>query len=210
MRNKKRKLDSLEIRSNSIRRQRAVLLPNAMAPPRRKGFALSGGANTHGNSSDNRHAVFAAWVTTHLLPPPSPPTDGSADAAAPATVVDVGGGKGALSKCFTAQGLRCVLIDPWAVVGRAVHDPARVLDAPARRDLESSLGGELVVVCATLEAALERDAALLNGVDAVVGLHPDEATEAIMDCAMAHSLPFAVHIFLLSRCTSAPPLTSLL
>ena len=26
----------------------------------------------------------------------------------------------------------------------------------------------------------------------VIGLHPDEATEAIVDCALAHNKPFAV------------------
>jgi hypothetical protein len=51
---------------------------------------------------------------------------------------------------------------------------------------------QLFCVRRTIEQALAARPGFLDNVAAMVGLHPDEATEAIVDAALAHQIPFAV------------------
>ena len=161
-----------------------------MAPPKRKGFHLSqipgnnhGGRARHGEGAAERHSVFAKWVRATLL----------GDAPVRGRVVDVGGGKGHLSASLAALGVRCTLVDPCAMVGRAgmmadgTSRDGGLADAPAAP--RSSL---VAVEKATLEDALLSAPRLVADAAAVVGMHPDEATECIVDRALAHSVPFAV------------------
>ena len=161
-----------------------------MAPPKRKGFHLSqirgnnhGRRARHGEGAAERHSVFAKWVCATLL----------GDAPARGRVVDVGGGKGHLSASLAALGVPCTLVDPCAMVGRAgmmadgTSRDGGLADAPA-----APLSSLITVQKATLEAALLREPRLISDAAAVVGMHPDEATECIVDCALLHGVPFAV------------------
>eukprot|EP01046_Picozoa_sp_COSAG06_P021000 COSAG06_NODE_1561_length_9104_cov_25.044309_1_plen_188_part_00 len=129
--------------------------------------------------------------------------------AAPATatdgrvVLDIAGGKGHLSEELRACGLSPVLVDPCAISGRSSTMLAGEF-AEAVPELEPDLKPEpepepeLVpnpepsVRCMTLQELVTTEPQLIASCAALVGLHPDEATEHIVDLALARSKPFAV------------------
>ena len=135
--------------------------------------------------ADERHADFARFIVDQLL----------ATAEEGGRVLDVAGGQGQLSAALNDLGIRCALIDPYAVTGRAnaghpEHDSAHV-DVP-NMDMRVSSSDQLLIVRQSFESALEHDASLVADSAALVGLHPDEVTEPIVDAALASSKPFAV------------------
>jgi len=133
-----------------------------------------------------RHEVFAQWIVSQLLPCTAEPRRGR--------VFDVAGGKGHLSHALVEAGVHCVLIDPHAVTGRALHH-MHPEEAGEQGDLcgtGCSDDDPVLVFRQTLEQALRASPGLLNDCVAMVGCHPDEATEDIVDTALAHGLPFAV------------------
>ncbi|CAE8634860.1 unnamed protein product [Polarella glacialis] len=129
-----------------------------------------------------RHVVFAQWIADELLP--------STAATRRGRVLDVAGGKGHLSTALLEAGLHCALIDPHAVTGRAFHNvpPHEAGD----RDLDGIGDEPVVVLRQTIQQVLSTWPSLVDSCLAVVGLHPDEATEPIVDLALARNLPFAV------------------
>lgn len=139
-------------------------------------------------SKEERHNVFGRWILSHLL---------SADVeGAGGRVLDVAGGKGHLSAALSELGVPCTLIDPFAGSGR--HALAQVDDSGS--DLCSPCGDEQPVppyhiLRQRLKDAVDAAPELVKGsgrCSAIVGLHPDEATEEIVDTALALQLPFAV------------------
>ena len=150
-----------------------------------------------------------------LSPPPAMDSEGVG------RVLDVAGGKGGLSLALAQRGVPTALIDPCALSGRepgscgffppqhsmlraaAVdghHYTETATDAahtppPIATDAACLTDAQLVrVVRLTLEKALTEPSLtmLLERSLALVGMHADEATEALVDAALERAKPFAV------------------
>jgi len=130
-----------------------------------------------------RGNVFAAWLLAHA--PPAALRGG--------TVLDVAGGRGDLAAALARAGAAVVTVDPrpakptrakaraWAAAAAAAAAAGAPPPRPPEHLLERFDGGFIAA-----------RAALLRGVSLVVGFHPDEATEPIVDFALAAGLPVAV------------------
>eukprot|EP00966_Prymnesium_polylepis_P199011 4611721-Prymnesium_polylepis.1 len=154
---------------------------------------------------DERHGAFAQFIATELGLRPD------AD-----RVIDVAGGKGRLSAALVERGLRSLLVDPCAETGRDVvrdglygpgatgpHDGDDVTlphvgddataESAAPPPLEIESAQPLLVARQTMRQLLDSDRGeTVARCGAIVGLHPDEATEEIVDAALSCELPFAV------------------
>ena len=153
-----------------------------------------------------RHAIFARWVVDELLPPAAAAARGGGGGAGGRTVLDVAGGKGHLSDELRSCGLAPVLVDPCAVIGRsstmvagvfaaAAAAPPTAAGAAAEPQPEPEPGSDAdstAVRCMTLQELAATEPQLIARCAALVGLHPDEATEHIVDLALAHGKAFAV------------------
>ena len=148
-----------------------------------------------------RHAIFAQWIAEELLT--TPITAAPATATDGRVVLDIAGGKGHLSEELRACGLSPVLVDPCAISGRsstmlagefAEAVPELEPDLTPEPEPESELvpNPEPSVRCMTLQELVATEPQLIASCAALVGLHPDEATEHIVDIALARSKPFAV------------------
>jgi len=170
------------------------------APPRRKAI-LEGMAKEydmwqhlvkHMHGPDDlekgeRHVVFGKWIAEELL--------AHSDTAEPSRgrVLDVAGGKGHLSTALVGHSVRSALIDPHVVTGRELHDVAPHLAGSTEPDCGGLNDDDPVVVLRqTLEQAISLWPSLVDSCLAIVGLHPDEATEPIVDLALSRGVPFAV------------------
>ena len=100
-------------------------------------------------------------------------------------VLDIGGGRGAVSfELHCRLRIPCTLVDPRKVILRSHQRKyLRKNNVPVFPQLPVRLDDALAA--STEGGALLRRCTLL-------GLHPDEATEAIVDAAMRHDRPFAV------------------
>jgi hypothetical protein len=151
-----------------------------------------------------RHAIFAQWIAEELLTTPT--TAAPATATDGCVVLDIAGGKGHLSEELRACGLSPVLVDPCAISGRSSTMLAgEFAEAVPEVESEPEPGpepkpepeSELVpspgpVRCMTLQELVTTEPHLITRCAALVGLHPDEATEHIVDLALARGKPFAV------------------
>ena len=140
--------------------------------------------------NDERPAIFARFISTEL----------GLRGRGSGRVLDVAGGKGHLSAALIDLGHWCMLVDPCAGSGRdVVRDGIFPGASPSRSSdehvlSENSSSQPLLIVRQTMLGLLASPdgAAALSHCDALVGLHPDEATEEIVDTALEHSIPFAV------------------
>jgi hypothetical protein len=100
-------------------------------------------------------------------------------------VLDVAGGRGEVCFHLSLAGVRCTLVDPRPSSGYLAKWQRKRLRKSGQpsfgvaHEFFGEAGGEA-------SAALARDAAL------IVGMHPDEVTEVIVDAALAARTPFAV------------------
>ena len=135
-------------------------------------------------AKDERHAIFARFIAAELGP-----------LHGKGRVIDVAGGKGHLSAAMIELGLACTLVDPCAERGRNLMCdglfPTETGSSSACDALVDD-GRPLMVVRKTLQEFLESDRACVAACSAIVGLHPDEATEDIVTAALGHERPFAV------------------
>ncbi|KAL9184967.1 hypothetical protein ACHAXT_002744 [Thalassiosira profunda] len=119
------------------------------------------------------------------------------DLTSESTVLDVAGGRGDL--CFELSALRgipCVSVDPR---GRKLNRRQRRFLKERQTDVPEGPRGDLwgghVRTLFHADFFHSNDAAkseLRNRVTVLAGLHPDEATEHIVDCALERRIPFAV------------------
>ena len=125
-----------------------------------------------------RARVFGEWVLAKFGPRLQ--RDGL-------TVVDVAGGKGELSLLLTLEGLECVVVDPRpdCKLSRRQRKQLRKSGTTDFAVVEHEFGYHEAGAAAATQKVMER-----AGV--VIGLHPDEATDAIVDTAIAGRVPFAV------------------
>jgi hypothetical protein len=134
-----------------------------------------------------RGNVFGEWLLAHAAPA----------ALRGGVVLDVAGGRGDLAAALARAGVRVVTVDPrpakptkakaraWAAAAAAADAAAADAGTPPPCMPEHLL--ELFD-----DAFVASHAALVAGVSLIVGFHPDEATEPIVDYALKAGLPVAV------------------
>ena len=124
-----------------------------------------------------RHSEFAAWLVA---------TFGAEALRAGVGVLDIAGGRGGVAfELSCRRGIPTTLVEPRDLQ----------LDRRARRFVRKAGVAPFAHVRALLDAEFEASAegaALLRSCSALVGLHSDEATEAIVDFALKWGKPFAV------------------
>lgn len=130
----------------------------------------------HGSRGSGRARVFAEWLVQNL------PLQASHDKPPP-TVLDVAGGKGELSVQLAKLGVACTVMDPLIRSKRSL----RKLDT-SRKHVASDLPA---FVAAYFESNQATDEIVAN-YDCLVGFHPDECTETILDMALKHNKVFAI------------------
>jgi hypothetical protein len=117
----------------------------------------------------HRAKVFATWlVETFAL------SSGS-------RVLDVAGGKGDVSIELAQHGVACTVVEPN-------------LRQPAKRRAAMGAGAcaQAAPAVQWREAMFVGDETDLPAHDLIIGLHPDQATEPIVDAALRTGMPFAV------------------
>jgi len=126
-----------------------------------------------GASHPERAGVFVDWLLRHA----------PADLWKPgAVVLDIAGGKGDVSRRLAAAtGARCVVVDP-----------EKRRSVTARKAEEMSAAGVSFLHAWLDDAFQASHADLLRSAVLLIGMHPDQATEPIVQVAAALGKPFAV------------------
>jgi hypothetical protein len=112
-------------------------------------------------------------------------------------VLDVAGGRGALAfELQCKHGVRCTSLDDQPAAGKLNARQRKFLRKQANQVPPHPNGGRpFGQVRALLSPSFEATAAgqsLLSECSVLVGMHPDEATEAIVDAALKYGKPFAI------------------
>ena len=105
-------------------------------------------------------------------------------------ILDIAGGKGDLAFEFAFKhDLKCVVIDPRGVAHQSKRKYQRTMMKKKKatainlyESLNEEFNGEF----------FQKHPKFLNSVSLVIGLHPDQATEPLVDTALAFEIPFAV------------------
>ncbi|CAK9089112.1 unnamed protein product [Durusdinium trenchii] len=101
-------------------------------------------------------------------------------------ILEVAGGKGALATALGTRGMKVLMVDPR---------PPDVSDKPDELESEA-VEGEDVHPVGSVDRICEHfddsSMELVFGAEVVVAMHPDEATDAIVDAALTAQRPFAV------------------
>jgi hypothetical protein len=141
---------------------------------------------------DKRHDIFAQWIAEELLD------------SKVGRVIDAAGGKGHLSDALVRRDLRCALVDPCAGTGRDHAEAGFFVDTPREEQpdlfcqacensgVSRDKDAPLMVFRETLQQFMQTQPVIMNACVAIVGLHPDEATEDAVDVALSRQIPFAV------------------
>lgn len=151
--------------------------------PRLQGAQQQVQSESHKPSNGKAYKVFAVWVKENLL---------SRDNDAHNFVLDVAGGKGRLSiELAVLSGVKCTVIDPvqrkppkvkhLIKQGRPVPDFITSYFASSNHD-GLPTGSDWV------QSSIPH----IKSHTCLVGLHPDQCTEDIVDAALRHGKPFAV------------------
>lgn len=125
-------------------------------------------------SRPERAELFVDWLVRELGLP-----HGS-------RVLDVAGGRGDVSFSLALRGIRATLVDPRLRPALSAQQVTRLVETASDAPPEQ--------LCTFFDQDFVREYGrlLTEGTDAIVGMHPDQATEAIVDTAIAHRRPFAV------------------
>ena len=100
-------------------------------------------------------------------------------------VLDVAGGKGELTYLLMMEGVKCTLVDPREKIAQ--------LNKRQRKAVTKRLGGEYSFKHVKEFFAPELfSSALVAECSLIVGMHPDEATHPLVDCAISYSKPAVV------------------
>eukprot|EP00934_Nitzschia_sp_Nitz4_P004841 Nitzschia sp. Nitz4//scaffold26_size159584//41586//42887//NITZ4_002478-RA/size159584-processed-gene-0.188-mRNA-1//1//CDS//3329545043//4831//frame0 len=141
-----------------------------------------------------RHELFVDWLEN---------TYGREFLSSGSGVLDVAGGNGKLSIALSSRGIPCTILDPLPLLKPSkVPETVKIIAQPLKGD-----GSHLWAFASILESdetnmnehnqsyLLDHPSAIAETVrncSMVVGLHPDEATEGVVDLAQSLQKPFAV------------------
>jgi len=118
-----------------------------------------------------RHKHFATWLVNTF----------GKDMLNRGSVLDVAGGNGKLSNALLKMGIHsCTIIDPQPLCRERTEDGLTIIPKPLMGD-----GRDLTDPGSPYSEKIRQ-------CSIIVGLHPDEATEAAMDLAMRLGKPFAI------------------
>eukprot|EP00549_Striatella_unipunctata_P004743 CAMPEP_0118684904 /NCGR_PEP_ID=MMETSP0800-20121206/6917_1 /TAXON_ID=210618 ORGANISM="Striatella unipunctata, Strain CCMP2910" /NCGR_SAMPLE_ID=MMETSP0800 /ASSEMBLY_ACC=CAM_ASM_000638 /LENGTH=281 /DNA_ID=CAMNT_0006581691 /DNA_START=159 /DNA_END=1004 /DNA_ORIENTATION=+ len=117
-----------------------------------------------------RHKLFAEWLVNMF---------GIERLSKGTGVLDVAGGNGELSRSLHQLGVPSILIDPNPRCGNETQLPFEIIAKPLVGDGSDLIDGDDSI------GSLTRNCSI------VVGMHPDQATEAIVDIALRLGVPFA-------------------
>ena len=160
-----------------VAERKAERLARQAAASAASGDALAPAAKRHKNA---RADVFCEWLVGSLR---------REALARGSGVLDVAGGRGDVSFELAvkhALGARCTLVDPR---------PRKLSKAQRRALAKAALGADALGVQQRAlfdDAWCAANAGLLADASVIVGMHSDEATEAIVATAVRHRKPFAV------------------
>ena len=121
----------------------------------------------HLPSKKERFAVFAEFISNTF-------------ATNNHHIYDIAGGRGELALLLTLAGHKVTLVDP--------RENAGMLSSRSRKQLRKS-GKEPFQI---LRDFFDENTPLNSDTPLLIGLHPDEATEAIVEAAIQNQCPFAV------------------
>jgi hypothetical protein len=118
-----------------------------------------------------RHHLFATWLVE---------TFGRARLAMGTGVLDVAGGKGELGEVFRDEyKIPSILLDPLPRCDME-SPPFPIIERPLEGDGSLIMGENATI------------AQLMENCSIITGMHPDQATEAIVDTALRLGKPFAI------------------
>lgn len=124
----------------------------------------------------HRHALFAQWLVAQY---------GIELLSRGSGVLDVAGGKGELSEALLEAGVSSVvLLDPEPRILQLKDSDSTKIHVMAH-----ALEGDGASLWPHLSAARQE---ILRNCSVIVGMHPDQATEAIIDFAQTLNVPFAM------------------
>jgi len=148
-----------------------------------------------------RAEVFCRWVLETFPGVKESPRGLEAGLLPP--VLDVAGGRGEVAFGLAVRrGVPCTLVDPrpagWP--GRLTKHQRHFLRHLAKAEKKRKMGGDVDEALAALHqvqepfdaAFCDRHAGLVRDAPALLGMHPDEATESIVDAAVNLRRPFAI------------------
>lgn len=128
-----------------------------------------------------RAGCFAAWLLeqAHTLGENS------------CSILDVAGGRGDVAAALARAGARIITVDP------RLAKPSKATLRAIKRERESGIlvRGSTEHIAALFNDAFIADPAnekMLKSCQVVIGFHPDQATDAILDFALARGLPVAI------------------
>jgi hypothetical protein len=126
------------------------------------------------DSSKERFAVFADFISEKFA------------LNASSRIIEVAGGKGDLALLLALKGYRVLLVDP--------RENSGLLSKRQRKQIRKEGADANFSTHRAYFGNDDATALLISEFqpDIIVGLHPDEATEAIVDSAIANGVPFAV------------------
>jgi hypothetical protein len=134
------------------------------------------------SAKGERQRVFAAWMVD---------TFGKENLAQGGGVIDVAGGKGELAlEVARLCGARCTVVDP-----RETSSPGDVRSSSSSSSSSSPpSSGVIQRVQSSFDASdfVIAQGDLLRSCSLLCGMHPDQATEAIVDVALRLQKPFAI------------------
>ena len=143
------------------------------------GDELAGSSDAHAGGEARRQErarIFVEWILA---------TFSNVRSGDVGSVLDVAGGRGELCFHLTLEGVRCTLVDPRPSSGylsKWQRKRMRRSGQPAFEVAHEFFG----------EAGGEASAAMAREASLIIGMHPDEVTETIVDTALAAGTPFAV------------------
>lgn len=146
--------------------------------------AAHGSAQVRGQ----RVKIFAKWLV-ETIPSLRTTPQSQSQCTKPPRILDVAGGKGNLSCELAKSGIVCTVIDPLV---RSKRNMKRLVNN-RRKDSHATTAS----IPSFIHARFEQDQAteeLLanNAYTCLVGFHPDECTEDILDMALRHNKVFAI------------------
>ncbi|GLD94286.1 hypothetical protein PINS_up002897 [Pythium insidiosum] len=172
--------------ADEMREARAAWLENRLQLKRERAQLSEDPLDPHGKTNKvQRASVFVEWLVQKF---------GEALLSSGAGVVDIAGGRGNVSfELWNKRGIRCTLIDPRPMrLSRVQYKffKKQKIEKPAIPEALAPQRTALFNATTFLEDPANEQ--LIQEASVLIGMHPDEATDAIIDVALRYNKPFAL------------------